>query len=134
MPAVADDFFCPAVVPLRANLNLAPHGQGLTAGQQNYLQAYFDNLKTIRNAYQGARRNAVKNELANCMLIHLASLYDNRSLLAPTTQTDAATWLLLQEEALEALNTVDAKYLRTKYEAALVAEWLNTLPRNIAVK
>ena len=127
-PISAANFMCPAPTTLPQALNLASSARQGQGGKLDVMQAYLNNLQIINEAYHHARTRATRNQIANCLIYHLATLHDTNALQSPQTRADGATWFLLVQEAKTALAAINPIFFRSNAQVALVRRWLNAVP------
>lgn len=125
-PVAAADFFCPAPALVPATLNLP---ENASQQQLRLVQSFLTNLKAIRTARNNARRAPMKDQITNCLMDHLYALYQNDSLQQPVTRADGATWFLVRDEAIAALNESNQKHLQFKPQMQDIVLWLNHYPK-----
>ncbi|PZP39131.1 MAG: hypothetical protein DI585_05015 [Pseudomonas fluorescens] len=119
-PVVAADFWCPVVTNLPESLEM--HSDADNRLKVAKIQRYLTNLSDIRNGYERARTRGQRNQIANCLMDHLVMLDDDRALLYPKTEADAATLELLREEVIGVIH-VFGRDLRHKPELQYILRW-----------
>ena len=127
-PVAAANFYCPTPQSLPETLNLQP--APAPQPQLKLIQNYLNNLKAITHKYQTSNGFPKRRQvLADCLRLQVESLYITNALQRPVTRADGATWFLVHNEVVNAMNLINPRETRRRSPSVTINAWLNSRPR-----